>query len=351
MAYKILYIEDLKPGSIIHDLEANGFQAEHYEPDGLESLLVKIKGFDLLLLDFRLTENQKVVFDAPTIAQTIRTTGGSQHMDIPIVLISTEGKICDYYKDFSSQDLFDYSVSKEIFLKNIAKYSKRFAATIEAYKIVNKNNKNISHSLGLSVDEIKENVDYRIEEKLNNDIYQTSVFAYNNFILDNIIRSIGVLIGEEVLSARLGVSRKSEDWHKLMEILSQFKYTGIYSNAYNRWWSHKLENWLITKNNGNSWRRLNAEQRVKKLIEFTGLENLDVLNKIEHSSGSNFWTICKFSKEPLDPIDGLELNQRDLFPWQDKEYISIKSGLETCDLYRYVKPFDKEKLRTFEKSL
>ncbi len=43
MAYKILYIEDLKPGSIVHDLKASGFEAEHYNPESLSELLSKAK--------------------------------------------------------------------------------------------------------------------------------------------------------------------------------------------------------------------------------------------------------------------------------------------------------------------
>jgi hypothetical protein len=350
MAYKILYIEDLNPGSIIHDLKSNGFEAEHYEPENLDELLVKVKNYDLLLLDFRLTENQKVMFDAPTIAQTIRTLGGTMQMDIPIVLISTESKICEYYKDFSSQDLFDYSVSKEVFLENIVKYSERFNAVIEAYSFEKGNNKNIFKSLDIDEKEI-ENIDYRIIEKLKSEIYSSNIFAYNNFILNNIIRSIGVLIGEDVLASRLGVSIKSTDWETLKSQLETFKYTGIYSNAYDRWWNYKIENWLIEQNNNSSWRRLNAEQRVQKLIEITGLKNLVVSEKLKHSSGTNFWTICKDTKQPLDTIDGLELHQRDLYPWQEKEYISILSGLESSPLFKFVKPFDREKLIEISKSL
>src|ERR1700749_312856 len=133
MAYKILYIEDLNPGSIVHDLKAHGFEAEHYNPESLNKLLEKAKNHDLLLLDFRLTENQKVQFDAPTIAQTIRTIGSNSHMGIPIILISSETKISAYYKDYSSQGLFDFSVSKEDFLQKMPKFSKRFESVIEAY--------------------------------------------------------------------------------------------------------------------------------------------------------------------------------------------------------------------------
>lgn len=350
MAYKILYIEDLQPGSIVHELQANGFEAEHYNPESLEELLQKVVGFDLLLLDFRLTESKKIIFDAPTIAQTIRTVGGSVHMDIPIVLISTEKNICDYFRDYSSQDLFDYSVSKEIFLENIKKYTTRFIDVIEAYKKVIENKGDLSKTLALKTDEMQ-NIDYRVVEKLSSEIFADNVFAYNNFILNHIIRSTGILVGEDVLSARLGVSMDSPDWENLKAKLIDFKYSGIYSNAYERWWSFKLDHWWEEMNKGISLRRLNATQRVQKLIGNTDLQSLIPQEKLAHSSSSNFWTICKDSKMPIDSLDGLELHQRDLFPWQEKEYISIKAGLESSDLSKYIKQSDKARLREIMKQL
>ncbi|MNT99432.1 hypothetical protein D3C72_2422740 [compost metagenome] len=54
---------------------------------------------------------------------------------------------------------------------------------------------------------------------------------------------------------------------------------------------------------------------------------------------------------PIDSLDGLELHQRDLFPWQEKEYISIKAGLESSDLTKYIKQSDKARLREIMKQL
>lgn len=350
MAYKILYIEDLDPSSILHELRAYGFEVEHCNPESLDTLLIRIKDFDLLLLDFRLTEIPKISFDAPTIAQTLRTFGSASHLDIPVILISTEDKICEYYEDYTSKDLFDFSVSKETLLKNLPKYSLRFKSVIDAYQFVITSEKDISKALGISSD-LLQNIDYRIIEKLSNNIYGKDVFAFNNFILNNIIRSIGVLIGEEVLSARLGVSRNSEDWEGLKSEFSAFKYLGIYSKAYDRWWSFELDNWWKSKSNGGSLRRLNAQQRVDKLKEITSYKNILPEEKTPHASSSNFWTICKDCRRAIDSIDGLELHQKDLFPWQEKEYISINAALQSSTLNKYIKTFDKERLREIAKTL
>ncbi|MBP6303094.1 MAG: response regulator [Bacteroidia bacterium] len=350
MAYKILYIEDLDPGSIVHDLKSNGFEAEHYNPESLEALVSKTKDYDLLLLDFRLTENKMVVFDAPTIAQTVRTIGGSAHIDMPIVLISTEVKITDYYKDYSSQDLFDFSVSKEIFLGHLEKYTTRLKSVINAYKLITETNKNLEQCLSISANKLK-SLDYRIIEQLNGEMYKNDIFAFNSYLLNQIIRSVGVLIGEEVLLARLGICKSSPDWKNLKMELEPFKYKGVYHDAYERWWSAEIEDWWKEKTNNLSLRRLSAEQRVEVIKKFAKYTELIVQKKTNHATSSNYWTICKQLKIGIDSIDGLELHHRELKPWQEKEYISIQAGLEASELFNFVKHSDKERLKEIASKL
>jgi hypothetical protein len=98
-------------------------------------------------------------------------------------------------------------------------------------------------------------------------------------------------------------------------------------------------------------RRLIAPERVEKLKEITRLENLNPIKKLKHSCSENYWTICKEKKAAIDPIDGLELNERDLYPWQEKEYISIWAGLESSALMKIVSKNDKIRLRKIEKEI
>lgn len=350
MAFKILYVEDLNPGSIVHDLNERGFETESCNPENLNDLVNSAKNYDLLLLDFRLTENKKVIFDAPTIAQTIRTVGGEAHLDIPIVLISSEEKITDYYRDFSSHDLFDYAIEKRAFLADVEKFSCRFNDVINAYKAVKENNKDVAASLGIRKEKMKE-LDYRIFEQLSSETYSTDVFAFTSYILKQIIRSIGVLIGEDILLARLGIAKSSNDWAKLKETLNPFRYKGIFSSSYNRWWSADMEQWWKSEISEASLRRLSAQKRVELLKGKTGFSELQPQVPTNHATSSNFWTICKQLNVGIDSIDGLELHQRDLKPWQEKEYISIQAGLESCDLVKYVKPFDKERLNEITSKL
>ncbi|MDZ7726100.1 MAG: hypothetical protein U5L75_00785 [Candidatus Campbellbacteria bacterium] len=222
MAYKILYIEDLDPGSIIHDLNSQGFEVKHHVPKSFEKTIKEVDGYDLLLFDYRLTETT-AIFDAPTIAQTLRTINSEKHKDIPIVLISSETKISDYYKDLTSQDLFDLSISKDTLLNNLQKYSHRFISLINAYQKISDEKFDVFKILNIT-DDRKDILDYRVVEKLNREMFSNDVFAFSSFILNNLIQTIGPLLGEDVLSARLGVSKKSKDWEKLKNIFDSFRY-------------------------------------------------------------------------------------------------------------------------------
>lgn len=355
MAYKILYVEDLDPGSIVHDLERDGFEVKHHSPEDFEKTLAETSSFDLLLLDFRLTAG-KAVFDAPTIAQTLRTVNSNAHKDIPIVLISSEGKIKDYYRDFTSQDLFDISLTKSDLLNNLVKYSQRFKSIIAAYKTIRDLKFNVESILAVP-DGIQ--LDYRITKKLTSEIRSNDIYAFSNFVLNQIVASIGVLIGEDVLSSRLGISKDSEDWEKLKAILEFAKYKGIFSDSYNRWWADEILNWWKElANDEYSLRRINAEQRVKKISEKTGL-NLIALNRTEYAQSSNFWTICKETSLPIDPIDGLELEAKFQLPWQEKEYLSLQAAVKPSKFdsqnqplyHKYLKPSESKRLSAIIRNL
>jgi len=329
MAYKILYIEDEKNyGSIISELEKDGeFQVEVWSPENLENSIMKIDNKDALIVDFRLTQSDTIV-DGPSFAQTFRTKNARSHRDIPIILFSVEDNIIDYYKDYTSQDLFDFSVPKGIYLENSSKYNSRIVSVINGYNSIIENKNKLDLILDISED-FKDNVlDYRIQFSLNSPIYNEDVYAFSSFIHRNLIQSIGVLIGEDVLSSRLGISRESKDWNALLEKLSDIKYSGIFSESYNRWWMPKLSEWFMNTN-------------------LTPLEKIK--SKGYTANSSNFWSICKHTNLPIDPVDGFEIYERDLLPWQDKEYISFL-GISSLHM-NYVKPSEKRRISAIEKSL
>jgi hypothetical protein len=351
MVYKLLYVEDLDPGSIISDLKDNGFEIKHSSPTTFEKIEKDISEseFDGILLDFRLTQGSNAVFDAPTIAQTQRTKSASTGRYFPIFLISTESNISSFYKDFTSSDLFDISVSKEHFQKNLTKYCGRLKDFIDSYNYINKVGFDLLQILDISRKDL-DVLDYRLNERLGDPLMRVNTYKLSRLVYNTLIKLIGPLIGEDVLSARLGVAKTSEGWKKLLEAFESAKYKGVYSQSYNRWWASEIEKVCLEKFQIRGLRRLKAKEKTEHFSKL-GFGQLSALEKLEFSESSNFWTICKQLKLPIDPIDGLELISKDTIPWQDKEYISMLAAMQSSDYLKIVKPGEYERFKEFVKTV
>ncbi|QIH40307.1 hypothetical protein G7A72_16480 [Flavobacterium sp. Sr18] len=351
MAYKIFYIDDLETDSRKKDLEDLGYSVKLYDPtSNLNDLFIEIEeDTDAVILDYRLTKGANhACFDAPTIAQTLRTKHKDDNKGIPLILMSNEIiKVNEFDKDFTSQDLFDFVLTKEDFTRGMKSFKSKLDSFIGAYQKI-KTEKNLITILGLEEGDISLHSRFiSAFDKPGNDQLKISSLIY-----DNLICAIGLTVGEDVLSSRLGVSKTSEDWSKLMESLGNASYKGIFSDIKKRWWMEKVNSWW--KENISDTipiRRLNAEERVNLIAEKTGFKNLIVVEKTTHSESTNFWTICKYSKRPIDPFDGVEL-LKEYLPWQEKEYLSIDSALLNKDVYqKLMSNIDKKAMRELASKL
>jgi hypothetical protein len=348
MEYKILYIEDQDAASIEEDLKKIGYNVVINNADEINGLLDDInEDFDAYIFDYRLTAN-KGRLDAPAIASTLRTKGANYKI-APIVLISYEDNLKEFDKDLTSQDLFDFAVSKKEFRANMNKYSNRINSFIKAYRTISENGFKLEEVISKTEDEISGLIDYRLIEKLHTDKIKDDVYSYCRFINQSLIRSVGPLVGEDILSARLGVKKESKDWNSLLDILKNSKYTGILSDVYQRWWMQEILEWWANISEGKSLRRLNSNERVEILKTQFGLE-LDSIEPTKHSSSSNFWTVCMESKEALDPSEGYIIEKKEIAPWQEMEYLSLNSALEQSKYRAFLSPVDKEEIRNFEKN-
>lgn len=348
MAYKILYIEDQIAASIEDDLKKLGYDVKSNDADKFDELIDAINDdFDAYILDYRLTAN-KGRLDAPALAQTMRTKGNN-YKAVPIFLISYEDNLREFDKDLTSQDLFDFAVSKKEFRQNLSKYSSRINSFILAYKCISESGFDLKTILAKSSDEIDKLIDYRLIEKLGSDKIKGDKYAYCRFINISLIRCVGPLIGIDILSARLGVSKESRDWGKLLDLLEKFKYHGILSDVYNRWWMEEISNWWSELAEGKSLRRLNSKERVGILSSTLNL-NLDPIEPITYSKSTNFWTICSETDQALDPSEGYIIDKKELAPWQEMEYLSLYAALEQSRLRKYLSPIDREEIRNIEKN-
>lgn len=345
MAYKILYIDDQDTSSRKKDFEDLGFEVSTHNPtNDFKEIEAKVRdGINALVLDYKLTEGkgEQACFDAPTVAQFVRTLHTKDTLDIPIVLMSNQVVYTNNFKkDFTSQDLFDFTITKQNFINYKVDFGNKLTSFIEAYSRI-KSEKSLLLSLGL-------NKDYKIHSRilLAYSKVQKNIYKVSSLIYEDIISSVGVTIGEEILAARLGISLDSPDWGKVLESLKDSKYMGVFSDIKKRWWMDMVSEWWKKNISDNTpMRRLNSEERVSLIKKKLNIEKLKAAKKTKLSNSANFWTICKLSKEPIDPFDGIEL-LKDYLPWQEKEYLSIDSALLNKEEFKnQISKVDKKVIR------
>jgi len=352
MAYKLYYIEDLESESRKTDLENLGFEVEQYDPErDINNVIDKIDAYnpDVIIMDYRLNNgSENVNYDAPTIAATLRNKHRENFKEIPIILISNEGKIADFYKDFLNQDLFDYAIEKQVLNDRQEFFKERVLSYRDSYIKIKEFDFDILKILGLEEKDsllLHSLIVKKLEPK------KQQIYEYSRFVNDNLIYAIGTLIGEDVLAARLGVDKSSEDWSKILDELKELKYKGIFKDSHNRWWSEKLEEWWISVFGVNNLRRLNANERVSLLADKFKF-GLKSANATELSKSTKFWTICKGTNMPLDPFDGIQIIKKDYKPWQEKEYFSKDYALAKIDEEKnFIDETDLKYLKDLAKSL
>lgn len=344
MSYKILYIEDLDGASVKNNLERCDIEVIINNASSFDETLNDIeKTFDAYIMDFRLDAKTGRV-NAPTFASTIRGFAKDKHQ-CPIILVSNEANLVQYDKDFTCHDLFDMVIRKDVFLQQFPKYCDRIKDSIEAYKHIKVNNFDVNNILNISNDE-EYILDHRLLSRLNDAKKNKDIYSFFRTIYQSLIRGIGLLIGEDILAARFGVDKESENYSDFIAIFDDCKYTGIMSNSYHRWWAHRvIAKWKEISDF--SLRRLQAADRVKILKKHFAL-SLTQAEPLAMCTSTTFWTICAATKHPLDPSEGFIFREKDLEVWQEQEYISLHSALTNPKLRRFLSPGDNKELLHYE---
>jgi hypothetical protein len=373
MAYKYLYIDDVKDNNeigVINGLkkgghlevdfmqpqewdkmfqkEINGVQNEEYLPSKLES-------YNGLILDLRLYDNANkegytATYRGSTVAQELRTLVKEKTIskDIPIVLITANENI-DTSLDETGKDLFDTIVKRSNIGEGYNNLRNELVSLARGYVYINENEKTINSFLSYVY---TQNIDFRFVQSIN-EIKDLPTHVITRFIAKNILRKPSFLIDEYYLSSRLGVSMESEDWVKLKEVLSSFKFNGVFSDYYERWWMNDIESWWESISNDNYLRALTSKERVELLVDALNLK-LSHIEKTPRSTSEKFWTVFKVTKAAIDNVDGFIIaNQEDNFPWQEKEYISKEEALRPTnkDLWKDVAMIDKDRLEKLKSLL
>lgn len=339
--YKLLYIEDLDPQTCMNLLkEGNMFEVETIDAAKTDETLDKIRdhSFDVFLMDFELTSHTGRV-DAPTYASTLRTKF-KDHKDSPIILISSDCNIGRFKQDFSNNDLFDIVVTKEEFLNRYHTYKLRMYDLVEAYSKIKESCFDISSILGVNDENV---LDFRFVHYLKMYGANKDVYGMCRFVQKTYLQSIGPLIGEDVIAARLGIDKDCDDFKELLKLLESYRYKGILSSSYKRWWSEEVLEWWNREFDGEFLRLMPARQRVQLLNSKFNL-HLHSANPLDFNRSTCYWSICSELKQPIDPNEGYVILNDKIYPWQEHEYYSLKSITSNEKLLQKISVADRKKI-------
>ncbi|MEZ7197711.1 hypothetical protein [Pseudodesulfovibrio karagichevae] len=365
MPIKYLCIDDAQTGIISKYTEkvveaSNGkLEIKVVKPNVFKRLLhtiqdEKAKG---LIIDLRLDEiafdeeGNTVDFRGTTLAQELRTRMGEGGFPpVPIVMWTVETNFTTSYKNIkSAQDIFDQVYEKDT---AVSDHPEKVALELlelswgygQIWRILRGDSKApINEILGL--EEHEDWLDPRIGIELEEEP-KLPDHEFANYMITNVVKPRGVLIEEEVLAARLGVSMNSKDWGALKEKICHLRYAGVFSDAWPRWWATKVEDWWFSlEASQRSLRSLKAEERVELLKKYLELEKLEASTPINESYSTKFWTICQAYHRPLDPADGYMVSSKQSLPWLEQLYVSTEALLDRTAARNNIKlhPLEREK--------
>lgn len=361
---KYLYIDDRKNGkqAIQNFPIKDKLDIDVVVPtEKISGILKLLKNYDGLIVDQQLDEDPIINgtqcdFLGSTLAAQIRAKENEvfltgKDISIPIILYSANENVPKTFVGLEL-DFFDFMIFKSEFeyqdFKNkIPMYQAQMISLVNGYNKL-KEVASICDSLYINnLDIIDSRFIFELKRRENHTAHSKA-----SFILNELIIKQGILIDEDILAVRLGIDKNesTEGWVKVRDSLKDFgvEYQGVFSDGWPRWWMPMVDEWWYSLIDNDTYIRFyNAEQRAKLISEkLGGIQLVPAKAKSRYSIHNEYWTICDFSKEPLDIEDGLLLpGQEDLYPWQDAKYVSIQSALDESI---EVAECEKKKLESFK---
>ncbi|UPQ78317.1 hypothetical protein M0M57_11875 [Flavobacterium azooxidireducens] len=374
MNCKYLYIDDNSEHNakgIITGLQKEGELSVDFDnPKGdwekeRERILSdEFKNYNGLILDLNLEEmpnkdKETSHYKGSSLAQEYRNLSKAGKLkEIPIVLLSATVNLEKYF-DRTNEDLFDLIVPREWLNDPIlfAPLRQKLISLSIGYELISKCKNEDNNLIEL----------YKYSLELENNRFiseMRSVIGYpthtvSNFIIKNLLEKSnipvsGILITEEILATRLGIDiSKSIDWKNILENLKKYKYRGVFSEGWERWWMSGIEHWWRTELElKNSLRATSARQKIDLLKDKLELTALVPIEKNEKAKSEAFWTKCVGSGVSIDTVDGLLVDGQDnYYPWQDKKYICYEEALKPKGKHKWKKlsPSEEYKLEILQK--
>lgn len=306
------------------------------------SNLVSKNDIEGLILDHKLEEfstpnGGNLSFRGTSIAQEIRNRQKSTEQaykvkEYPIFLLSATDNILRLL-DTTGEDLFDIIISKdELKTTTYIDYITKMKACSSAYARIRKDNGNINKILNIEISKIN----FQFSEFYDENLRIKPIHEIAMFLLRQLILKRGLLIDELTLAARFGIDKSaSSDWDNLKEIIIHSKYSGAYSDAYDRWWMSLLNIWW-QEISPKSLRILTSEERIKVIADKYQLKELYPIKPLPRAKSPYYWTICKGLDYPIDEMDGVIIaNQSNLYSWQEPDYVSIEEALKRTNISKW----------------
>jgi hypothetical protein len=355
MATRYLYLDDEKPQTVTpytREVERHfeGLRILLHSPKSYKAQMDALREgkFDGVILDLRLDQfvnwedpdGERADYRATTLAQEIRTRATEgKFKDCPLVLWSTDSRLkASFNRDDTGQDLFDLKCVKDEILheEKATEIAERLVSLVSGYKQIDKikgehrSGKNqLFRFLGFKSE--VGFLDPRIAGEFATREGPVPVHEYARFVIFDLLDRAGPLIDERTLAARLGVDADSSaDFQVLKDThFKQAIYKGPFSSGWPRWWAYLVEErWLKLKGHPGRLRVIPASQRVEILRSSLGLKKLTAAKPIKEGYSDRFWTVCRATELPLDPLDGLIVQTRNSKVWQDKTYVSMDAALD-----------------------
>lgn len=330
----------------------------HWEQQRQDLLSPDFNNYDGLILDLNLEEmpnksNIHSKYQGSSLAQEIRNLSKADRMkEIPIILLSATVNLEKYF-DKTNEDLFDLILSRENLTGGVfIGVREKMIALSEGYTLINRCKDTNDFSSLFEHDMSSEDMRFMGEIK---SVFEYPIHTISTFIIKNLIERSGILISEQILATRLGIDReKSSDWEILLEQLQGFKYSGVYSKGWKRWWMSGLEHWWERDVNiDTSLRSIKVTEKVDILKQKYNIDNLVAIKKSAKAKSEYFWTNCAGNGTPIDPMDGLLIaNQDNYYPWQDRCYVCIEEALKPTgkDKWKRLSPSEDFKLEQLKRA-
>ncbi|TVT32700.1 hypothetical protein [Marinobacter vinifirmus] len=339
MSFDVVIVDDEDVSELVGNIELKGLNYNLVTPENFSNDIDKITDkYDLIIMDQKLAGNiGKIPYMGTTLIQELRTRMAEARLaPKPIILWSIAGNITSYQHEKTSHNLVDAVWKKEWL--HISEHEKRkecaseVVALIRGYKLINESISEIratdsgggdeflARIFGKDPSRVKGLVPESVFNHLSNKNNQIAHYV-SGFMINAVLRFDGFLIDECTLAARLGVDKGCSQWECFKnQFLLAFKYEGLFSEYYHRWWAPEFENWWLDEVSEIYPASLSADERTRILNEKFSLSLSSA--KLSHNhTEDHFWHCCIIDKVPLDALDAFKVTSSERREWQDQFYV------------------------------